>query len=120
MAKLVILITARGEEGHNIGEAWQKAGAPGVTLIDCYGLRRLQEASKSYEVLPGMLSMLQLLREREETSLIVLSAVEDEALVDRLIDATQAIIGDLREPNNGLAFVINVERAVGLLHKNKD
>jgi len=115
----VILITARGEEGHNIGEAWQKAGAPGVTLIDCYGIGRLQEASKSFEILSGTVSMLQLLREREETSLMVLSAVEDEKVVDRLIDATQAILGDLREPNNGLVFVIDVERAIGIRDHSK-
>ena len=41
MAKLVVLITGQVEEGHVIGQAWQAAGAPSVTLVEGYGLRRL-------------------------------------------------------------------------------
>lgn len=114
MSKLVILITARVEEGHGIGEAWQQAGAPGVTFVESYGLRRLQEKSRSMEVLPGMMSMMEILRQSEETSLIVLSVVEDDMLVDKLVEATQAVLGDLLSPNTGLLFVIDVERSIGV------
>lgn len=114
MPKLVILVTARIEEAHNLGEAWQKAGAPGVTLLEGYGIQRLKETSKHMEVLPGAISMLQLLRENEQTSIIILSLLDDEALVEPIIRATEAILGDLNEPNNGVAFVIDVERAFGL------
>lgn len=114
MSKLVVLITSRVEEGHNIGEAWQKAGAPGVTFIESYGLRRLQEISKSLEVLTGTFSLFEILRQEEETSLFVLSVVQDDALVDKLLDAAQAVLGDLLLPNTGIAFVIDVERVVGV------
>jgi hypothetical protein len=40
--------------------------APGVTFIESYGLRRLQEKSGSMEVLPGVMSMLEILRQSEE------------------------------------------------------
>ncbi len=114
MSKLVILITSRIEEGHIIGEAWQQAGAPGVTLVGSHGLRRLQEAQKSSEVLAGMISLAQILRETEETSLIIMSVVDNDAVVDKLIEATQNLLGDLTQPDTGVLFVIDVERTVGV------
>ena len=119
MSKLVILITSRIEEGHQIGEAWQKVGAPGVTFVESYGLRRLQEASKSTELLAGMMSMFEILRQQDETSLIVLSIVDDDATVNHLLDATKAVLGDLLSPNTGVAFVIDVERAIGVRDHGK-
>jgi nitrogen regulatory protein PII len=119
MSKLVILITSRIEEGHQIGEAWQQAGAPGVTFIESYGLRRMQEASKKTELLPGMMSMFEILRQQDETSLIVLSVVDNDAIVDKLLDEAKAVFGDLLSPHTGLVFVIDVERAIGVRDHGK-
>lgn len=114
MSKLVILITSRVEEGTGIGKAWQQAGAPGVTLIGSYGLRRLREAQKSSEVLAGVISLAQIFRETEETSLIIISVVDNDAVVDTLIKATEQLLGNLMRPNTGVLFVLDVERAVGV------
>lgn len=119
MAKLVILITSQVGEGHAVGEAWQAAGAPGVTFIESYGLRRMQEASRSMEVLPGMMSLLDILRQNEETSLIVLSVVDDDTIVERLVRATGAVLGDLHLPHTGVMFVLDVERAIGVRDHSK-
>ncbi|NWG15434.1 MAG: hypothetical protein HXY41_02250 [Chloroflexi bacterium] len=115
MSKLVILITSRTEDVHAVGEAWQKAGAPGVTIIESYGLRRLQEKSKALEILPGMMSLQEIMRESDITSVFVLSVVHDEQ-VDALLAATEAVLGDLDQPDTGVAFVLDVERAIGIRH----
>jgi hypothetical protein len=120
MFKLVVLITSRVEEGHQVGEAWQQAGAPGVTFIESYGLRRIQEASKSGELLPGMMSMFEILRQQDETSLVILSVVNDEAIISRLEAETQKIFNDLEAPNAGIFFVIDIERALGVRDHSKD
>ena len=119
MSKLVVLITGRVEDGHRVGEAWRDAGAPGVTFIESYGLRSLQEASSSMEVLPGLVSMFEILRQQEETSLIVLSVTEDDTIVDALIKAAEDILGDLMLPNNGIAFVLDVVRTIGVRDHGK-
>ncbi len=119
MSKLVILITGRVEDGHRVGQAWRDAGAPGVTFIESYGIRSLQEASRSMEVLPGLVSMLEILRQQEETSLIVLSLVEDDSIVDTLIKAAEDILGDLMLPKNGIAFVLDVARTIGVRDHGK-
>ncbi len=114
MSKIVVLITSQVAQGHAVGEAWQAAGAPGVTFIESYGLYRLQEHGKSSEVLPGVLSMLKILRDADAASLIVLSVVADSAAADQLIAVTEALLGDLQQPHSGLLFVLDAERVIGL------
>ena len=119
MSKLVILITAQVEAGHRVGEAWRDAGAPGVTFIESYGIRKLQEASGSMEVLPGLVSMLEILRQQEETSLIVLTLVDDDKIVDALFTAAESILDSLLLPENGIAFVLDVARTLGVRDHGK-
>lgn len=119
MAKLIVLITARAEEGHLIGEAWQEAGAPGVTFIEGFGLRRVQEKTRGLEVLPGMMSLTEILRQNEHTSLVVLSVLDDDTLADQLLAVTERILGDLRQPDNGVFFVIDLARALGVFDHHR-
>ena len=114
MSKLVVLITSRLEEGYEIAEAWQQNGAPGVTLMDGHGLFHLQEATRKSGVLPGLLSMLEILRGLQINSIVLLSIVDTPAAVDKLIDIADQIIGGFSEPDNGIVFALDVERVVGL------
>jgi len=119
MAKLIIFITARIDESSRIGEAWLAAGVPGVTILEAHGIRRLQKAAKGAEILPGMMSLLDIMRQNNETSIIMLSAVENDAVVDAVIQQTEAILGNLREPNNGILLVVDLERVIGIRDHSK-
>ena len=120
MPKFVVLITARIEDGHEIGNAWRRVGAPGVTIVEGYGLHRLQESAKSRELLPGMMSMLEILRQGEQTSLIIFTVVADDSIVDNLIAAAEKILGPLTEPDNGVLFTLNADRVVGVRDHGRD
>lgn len=118
--KLVILITAQVEQGLQIAQAWQEAGAPGVTILRSHGLHTLQrEVHRGTIELPRMVfsmasAMARIIDQVEERGELVLSVVDD-ALVDDLVDAAQKLLGDLAEPDNGVMFVLPVERAIGVL-----
>ncbi|WP_119068976.1 P-II family nitrogen regulator [Aggregatilinea lenta] len=112
MAKLVILITPQMEKGIAVAEAWEASGATGVTLIESYGLHHVREKSRTKE-LPLFVSMVNVLRQVEETNQTILSVVSDE-LVDALLDSACEVLGDLRtKPDTGVAFVIDVDRIFG-------
>ncbi len=114
MAKLVVLITARDDVAQQVGESWQEAGAPGVTIIEGHGLQRIRELSRNGEILPGMLSLVDILRANAPSSFILLTLLENDQIIDAMLSRTQTILGDLHEPENGIFFVIDVERAVGI------
>ena len=64
MAKLVVLITTRVEKTLALAEAWQKAGAPGVTLVPSHGFRTLQERTRKLE-LPHFVNLATILKQVE-------------------------------------------------------
>lgn len=118
MAKMIMLITTQIERGIAVAEAWEAAGAPGVTLIESYGLRRLQEQSRLLEI-NLFVSMASLLRNVEETNQIILTVVADD-LVDTMIDtACDVLGGDLDQEGTGVAFVLPVERTIGIRRVEK-
>lgn len=114
MSKMIILITTHIDKGMAVAEAWEAIGAPGVTLIESHGLRRLQEQSRRLEI-PLFVSMASLLRQVEETNQTIFSVVDDD-LVDSMISAACRALGTntLDEENVGVAFVIDVERTIGM------
>jgi hypothetical protein len=117
--KLVVLITAKVEAGLDIAQAWQDAGAPGVTIIRSHGLHTVQrELSSGAVELPRMVAsmgaaMAAILDNLEERGEMILSLVDDD-LVDALIAAANAVLGDLTQPDHGILFTIPVERAIGV------
>jgi nitrogen regulatory protein PII len=114
MSKLVVLITTHIDKGLAVAEAWDAAGAPGVTLIDSFGLHHLRQRSKALE-LPLFVSMAQVMREIEQTNQTIFSVVDD-SLVDSLIEAACRALGTttLAKPDTGVMFVIDVERIIGM------
>ena len=119
--KLVILITAKVEQGLDVAQAWQDAGAPGVTIIRTHGLRTLQEQVHrgDYE-LPRVVTsmaaaMTHLLNSMDEPGMMLLSVVDND-LVDKLEAAATNVLGDLTEPYHGIMIVLDIERAIGVRH----
>jgi hypothetical protein len=110
--KLVILITAQTEQTLEIATAWQQAGATGVTILEGYGLRRLQEIAIRDD-LPLVPSLSALMRGKEVETHLLLSVVHDE-LSEALHQETTRILGDLTLPGNGVILTIEIASLVGL------
>ncbi len=88
----------------------------GVTVVISVGLYRLQRKlqSDSIEVPLHMASvMAYVLREMENTNHVLLSVVPKE-LAPTLLDEARAVMGDLLEPNHGVAFVVPLNEAIGV------
>jgi hypothetical protein len=112
MAKLVVLITTHVEKTLAIASAWQKAGAPGVTLVPSHGFRTLQERTRKLE-LPHFVNLSTILKQVDDTTQMLLSVVDDH-LVDALTQATRSVLRDPLTPQTGIGFVIDVDRLFGM------
>lgn len=113
MYHMILLILDELEQCPSVLDAWDAAGAAGITILESTGLARVRKSALRDD-LPLMPSIDSLLKAREEHHRTLFTVVEDEAHVDRIIEATLAITGNLDEPNSGALFVLPVTRAVGL------
>ncbi len=118
--KLIILITSNIENGFDVAMRWQEAGAPGVTVLKSVGLHSLQRKimrdslEVPLHVASSMTStMAYVLREMDHTNHVLLSVAPKE-LVPTLLDEARTVMGDLLEPNHGVAFVVPLDEAIGV------
>jgi hypothetical protein len=111
--KLVILITAQTERTLELATAWQQAGATGITILEGYGLRRLQEKMEIRDDLPLVPSLSALLRGKEEETHLLVSVVHDD-LAQTLESITVGLLGDLTLPGNGVILTIDIASLSGL------
>jgi nitrogen regulatory protein PII len=114
MLHMVVLVLDDLDKSAAVLEAWEAAGVTGITILESTGLGRMKSRLTVRDDAPLMPSLAWLLQHREEQHRTIFTLVESDAMVDRLVDATQKITGDLDAPNRGILFVLPVARAVGL------
>lgn len=97
--------------------AWEEAGVSGVTILPSTGLARLREKSTLRDDLPLIPSLEDITEHVENLNRTIFTVVDNEEMVDKVVEATQNIVGDLNLPNTGILVVIPVLRAYGLNRK---
>jgi hypothetical protein len=101
----------------DILSAWEECGVSGVTILPSTGLTHLRKNLALRDDLSLLPSIEDLLHPAENTNLTLFSAVYGEEMVDKVVEATQKITGDLDLPNTGILVVLPVARAYGLDRK---
>ncbi len=101
----------------SILEAWEATGVAGVTILESTGLGRIRKGQGFMDDLPLMPSLRNLMQTREEHHRTLFTVVRDEAMVDRIFEATEIVLGDLREPDKGILFALPVARTFGILDR---
>jgi len=118
MSQLIVLVVDDPSKVNDVLTAWIEAGIPGATLLDSSGLGHTLHG-ETRDDLPLFPSLADILQTREEHHRTLFSVVADNFNLDRLVAATESILGDLDRPNTGILFVMPVTRAWGLGYKQK-
>ena len=111
---LVMLILDDPTQWQNILNAWDNAGVPGATVLPSTGLGRLRKKTGLWEDIPLMPSLNDFLQNEEDSHHTIMSIIRERELVDRVIAATQEVLGDLNQPRTGILVVMPVLEAYGL------
>ncbi len=113
MNYLVMLIVNDVDDCPAILDAWEAAGALGITILSSTGLGHIRNAGLRDDM-PLMPSLQDLFESDDVQHRTLLSVVDSQELVDKLVESAQQVIGDLDEPHTGFLFVVPVLQAYGL------
>jgi len=94
--------------------AWEAAGVSGATVLYSTGLGRIRRNQSLREDFPLMPSLEDFLPKVEGLSRTLFTITDDETIVERVIAATERVVGDLSQPDRGLLAVLPVTRIRGL------
>lgn len=117
MFYLVVLVLDDVNREPDVFDAWEGVGVGGITIIESTGLGRIRQREGLRDDLPLMPSLRSLLHGREERHRTIFSIVEGEEKVEALISATEAIVGELSEPNTGVLFALPLSHVAGVPHR---
>jgi nitrogen regulatory protein PII len=112
--KLILFVLHDPEKLRELLDAWKEAGVSGATVLFSTGLGRIHQSTALRDDLPLMPSLEDFLPKVERLSRTVFTMIEDEAVVDKVVAATQRVVGDLNEPDRGLLIVLPVAQVYGL------
>lgn len=113
MPNLLVMILEDMEKLTPLLDAWKKAGVPGVTILESLGMHRVRGwlARDDLPFIPTLRSLFQAEGLEQRT---LFTVIDDDAVLQRAVQAASQVIGDFAAPNTGLLFVVPVNWALGL------
>jgi nitrogen regulatory protein PII len=118
MAHLVVLVLDRPEQYPSVLEAWEEAGITGLTILESTGLGRVRGVMR--DDMPLLPSLRDVLAAQELHHRTLFSVIEDDATVERVISATERIVGGFDRRHTGLLFVVPVSQVFGLEKRDSE
>ncbi len=110
---LLIVILSHLEQVPQLMQAWEKAGVPGVTIVDSVGgfrARRWLERSG----LPLPAALRGLFQAEEVRGRILLAAIDDETILEHAVAEAKQVTGGFDQPHGGLLLVLPVSLSLGV------
>ncbi len=116
MNQMLIFVLNNLDKCADLLEAWEAAGAKGITCIDTTGIGHMRRATEMGD-LPFYPSLVDMLIAREHHHRTFFTVVDDDTLLEKLIRAAQDAVGDLDEPNTGILFTVPVNQVYGIARR---
>jgi hypothetical protein len=113
MPTLIIMVLMDLNKLEQVVDAWYSAGSCGVTILESSGARHLL-GTGARDDLPMFPSLHSLLSHQEVHHRTLFTLVGDNVDVTALFDATEAVVGSMTEPNNGIIMALPVIDARGI------
>lgn len=111
---IILFVSRDVEQATDVLSVWVDAGVDGVTILESAGMRQALDQGIRDDV--GLVfSLSSLLRSQEVHHRTLFSAIRDDAVLQRVIDATTDYIGgDWSKPDVGVLLVVPLAQAYGL------
>lgn len=111
---LIILFLHNPDLLEELMEAWDKEGVNGATITFSVGMGQFLEKLGMRDDIPLIPSLEDFFEAQEKLSRTIFAVIQDEAMIDGIVAATQRVMGDLDQPDTGMLLVLPVWKAFGL------
>ncbi|GMV34152.1 MAG: hypothetical protein DYG85_14020 [Chloroflexi bacterium CFX1] len=94
--------------------AWNNAGVEDATVLFSSGMGRMRQKQVIRDDIPLIPSLDDFYKAPQTLNRTIFTVANDEAMVDGILNATQKLVGDLKNPDTGVMIVTPITRAYGL------
>ena len=110
---MLMYVSSDTEQATDVLNIWIKEGISGITILESSGMQHMLSQGIRDDV--GIVfSLNSLLRSQEVHHRTLLSAVQGEEILQRVIDATTKYVGDWSKSNVGVLFAWPLSHAYGM------
>jgi hypothetical protein len=112
MLHMIMFISRDVDQASDMLDVWVKAGVTGVTILESAGMSQFADGIR--EDVGIVFSLKSLLRAQEIHHRTLFSAIPDETLLNKVIEASTQHVGDWSRADVGVLFVWPLAQAFGL------
>lgn len=109
----ILFVLHNAEKCDALLTAWEEIGVRGATIMHSTGLGRLRGSDYMDDV-PLFPSLEDFTEHEEYFSRTIFTVVDSEDMIDRLVKATELVVGELTQPETGFLVVLPVAKVYGL------
>ncbi len=111
---MIMFVSKTVEQASEVLDVWVKTGVTGVTILESAGLQQALGNSGIRADVGIVFSLKSLMRAQEIHHRTLFSAIQDDATLNRVIEATTEYVKDWSRPDAGVLFVWPLSHAYGL------
>ena len=114
MMYIVMFVSKNVDQASDVLQIWIKTGVDGVTILESAGMHQVMKQRgirDDFGIFPTLNSLM---RAQEIHHRTLFSAVRDEAMLDKVVEATTEYVGDWAKPDVGVLFVWPLVQAYGM------
>lgn len=109
---MMMFVSKDEGQASEVLDVWIKAGISGVTILESAGMSQIHKGLR--DDLGIVLSLRSMLRAKEVHHRTLMTAVDGQDTVDRVVAATTEYVGDWSKPDVGILLVWPLAQAHGL------
>ncbi len=98
--------------------AWEQEGVGGITILPSTGLGRIRQKEGLRDDVPLIPSLEDFYHHDADINHTLFTLVDSDELAQRIILATEKVVGSLDEPGNGILSILPTVSIHGLIKNN--
>lgn len=117
---MILFVLNDPDRLEDVLQAWEQAGVSGITVLPSTGLGRIRQKEGLRDDMPLIPGVEDFYHHQSDISQTLFTIVDEEALMKKVVEVTEMLVGDLDLPGNGILVVLPTVSVHGLIKYRKE